>query len=594
MPIGVENLNAKEGGTEEELASTYAKSRILENPEEIGNQVILLAKTSNEISIVCSIGGMQGFYDNDKIFDAYKKLLDRYRVGKHKGIRWVTSIAGAKLERNDDIELVQTFLDLGMQIRHVKNLSLMNFVVSDKMLNATIGKLEGGKMVHSLLTSHDPNFIHHFYSMFEDLWDHGVDAVDRIEDIEGGIEVADIEVIQNPKTAITKAWRLVKSAKQENLVLFSSINAFQRQIQMGLLELLKGTVVENNIKVRILLPKSTDDKSNSIVYQALKEFGNIYPNQIDLRLIEETIPIRISIVVIDRKECIIVETKDDSKADSFHAAGSSVYSNSKAIALSYASIFESLWIQTETYEKLKAYSKMQREFINNAAHELRTPIQPILGITEILRSGENPEEIDDKQKLNESLDTILRNARRLSDLADNILTVSLIESQSLKLDKELFNLNDLIVDNIKSAKRQFLAFDDSSNIKIIYDHTSETEADTYFTADKSKISQVIYNLLNNASKFTNKGSITIRVKRKDDIVKNSSKVFVVSVEDTGKGIDSEILPRLFTRFATKSLAGTGLGLFISRYIIKAHGGEIWAENNLDGKGATFSFTLPLL
>jgi two-component system, OmpR family, sensor histidine kinase VicK len=386
----------------------------------------------------------------------------------------------------------------------------------------------------------------------------------------------------------------VKSAKQENLVLFSSINAFQRQIQLGLLELLKGTVVENNIKVRILLPKSTDDKSNSIVYQALKEFGNIYPNQIDLRLIEETIPIRISIVVIDRKECIIVETKDDSKADSFHAAWSSVYSNSKAIALSYASIFESLWIQTETYEKLKAYSKMQREFINNAAHELRTPIQPILGITEIFRSGENPEEIDDKQKLNESLDTILRNARRLSDLADNILTVSLIESQSLKLDKELFNLNDLIVDNIKSAKRQFLAFDDSSNIKIIYDHTSETEADTYFTADKSKISQVIYNLLNNASKFTNKGSITIRVKRKDDIVKNSSKVFVVSVEDTGKGIDSEILPRLFTRFATKSLAGTGLGLFISRYIIKAHGGEIWAENNLDGKGATFSFTLPLL
>ena len=106
---------------------------------------------------------------------------------------------------------------------------------------------------------------------------------------------------------------------------------------------------------------------------------------------------------------------------------------------------------------------------------------------------------------------------------------------------------------------------------------------------------MIYNLLNNASKFTNKGSsITIRVKRKDDIVKNSSKVFVVSVKDTGKGIDSEILPRLFTRFATKSLAGTGLGLFISRYIIKAHGGEIWAENNLDGKGATFSFTLPLL
>ena len=167
-----------------------------------------------------------------------KKLLDKYKKGEHNGIRWVTSIVGVKLEK-DDIELIKTFLDLGMQIRHVKNLSLMNFSVSDKMLNATIEKLEGGKMVQSLLTSHDPNYVHHFYSMFEQLWDNGIDAADRIEDIEGGIEFADIEVIQNPKAAITRVWRLVKSAKQETLVLFSSIKAFQRQIQMGLLELLK-------------------------------------------------------------------------------------------------------------------------------------------------------------------------------------------------------------------------------------------------------------------------------------------------------------------------------------------------------------------
>jgi hypothetical protein len=115
----------------------------------------------------------------------------------------------------------------------------MNFAVSDKMLNATIEKLEGGKMVQSLLTSHDPNYVHHFYSMFEQLWDNGIEAADRIEDIKGGIEISDIEVIQNPKAAITRVWRLVKSAKQENLVLFSSVKAFQRQIQMGLLELLR-------------------------------------------------------------------------------------------------------------------------------------------------------------------------------------------------------------------------------------------------------------------------------------------------------------------------------------------------------------------
>lgn len=585
MPTEIENLNPEEGV--KELTSTHVKSRILENAEEIGNDILLLAKTSNEISIVCSLGGMQIIFDNDKFFDTYKKLLDNYKKGEHNGIRWVTNIVGVKLEK-DDIELIKTFLDLGMQIRHVKNLSLMNFAVSDKMLNATIEKLEGGRMVQSLLTSHDPNYVHHFYSMFEQLWDNGIEAADRIEDIKGGIEIADIEIIQNPKAAITKVWRLVKSAKQENLVLFSSIKAFQRQIQMGLLELLKEVALSNKIKIRILLPKTLEDSSNNIVNQALKELENTHPHQIDLRLVEESIPIRISISIIDRKECMIIETKDDSKDDSFHAAGSSVYSNSKAIALSYASIFESLWIQTETYEKLKAYSKMQREFINNAAHELRTPIQPILGITEILRFGGEL----DKQKLNESLDIILRNARRLSELADNVLSVSLIESQSLKLEKELFNLNGIIVDNIKSAKRQFLPIGTKSNLKIIYDRASETEADVYVNADKYKISQVVYNLLNNAIKFTKEGSITISVKRKGGEGENK-KAIVVSVKDTGEGIDTEMLPRLFTRFATKSFAGTGLGLFVSKHIIEAHDGEIWAENNAEGKGATLSFTLTL-
>lgn len=587
MPTEIENLNPEEGA--KELTSTHVKSRILENAEEIGNDILLLAKTSNEISIVCSLGGMQIIYDNDKFFDTYKKLLDNYKKGEHNGIRWVTNIVGVKLEK-DDIELIKTFLDLGMQIRHVKNLSLMNFAVSDKMLNATIEKLEGGRMVQSLLTSHDPNYVHHFYSMFEQLWDNGIEAADRIEDIKGGIEIADIEIIQNPKAAITKVWKLVKSAKQENLVLFSSIKAFQRQIQMGLLELLKEVALSNKIKIRILLPKTLEGSSNNIVNQALKELENTHPHQIDLRLVEESIPIRISISIIDRKECMIIETKDDSKDDSFHAAGSSVYSNSKAIALSYASIFESLWIQTETYEKLKAYSKMQREFINNAAHELRTPIQPILGITEILRFGGEHDKISGKQKLNESLDIILRNARRLSELADNVLSVSLIESQSLKLEKELFNLNGIIVDNIKSAKRQFLPIGIKCNLKIIYDRASET--DVYVNADKYKISQVVYNLLNNAIKFTKEGSITISIKRKGGEGENK-KAIVVSVKDTGEGIDSEMLPRLFTRFATKSFAGTGLGLFVSKHIIEAHDGEIWAENNAEGKGATLSFTLTL-
>jgi signal transduction histidine kinase len=168
----------------------------------------------------------------------------------------------------------------------------------------------------------------------------------------------------------------------------------------------------------------------------------------------------------------------------------------------------------------------------------------------------------------------------------------LIESQSLKLEKELFNLNGIIVDNTKSAKRQFLPIGTKRNLKIIYDRASQTEADIYVNADKYKISQVVYNLLNNAIKFTKEGTITISVKRKGGKGENK-KAIVVSVKDTGEGIDSEMLSRLFTRFATKSFAGTGLGLFVSKHIVEAHDGEIWAENNAEGKGATLSFTLIL-
>jgi signal transduction histidine kinase len=291
---------------------------------------------------------------------------------------------------------------------------------------------------------------------------------------------------------------------------------------------------------------------------------------------------------------MLIELKDDTQNDSFHAAGLSVYSNSKAIVLSYASIFESLWVQTETYEKLKTYSKMQTEFINNAAHELRTPIQPILAISEVLRFEEEKEErIVSKKELNKYLDVILTNARRLKDLGDNILNVSLIESRSLKLDKELFNLNDIIIDNVEAVKKQFLLIDndnDNTSLEILYDKNSRaTAAEVYLEADKRRISQVIYNLLHNAIKFTNDGSIIISVKRKVD----DNKLIVVSINDTGKGIDSQIFPRLFSKFATKSEKGTGLGLFISKSIVEAHGGRIWAQNNRDGKGATFAFSLPL-
>ena len=233
------------------------------------------------------------------------------------------------------------------------------------------------------------------------------------------------------------------------------------------------------------------------------------------------------------------------------------------------------------YEQLKVHDKMQRDFINVAAHELRTPIQPILGLTDVLRS-----KIKDTER-KEILDVILRNARRLQRLTEDILDVTRIESRTLELQKERFNLNDILSNLIQDYGSQIERKDNNNNneqnLKILYEPNDDN---IFVHADKARITQVISNLISNSLKFTRLGKISINSKKNDSHA-------IVNVKDTGIGIDPEIMPKLFSKFATKSFSGTGLGLFISKSIIEAHGGKIWAENNSDGKGAMFSFSLPI-
>jgi signal transduction histidine kinase len=293
----------------------------------------------------------------------------------------------------------------------------------------------------------------------------------------------------------------------------------------------------------------------------------------DFRIYEQGLNSRITIVLVDSKECMIIEVKDDTKEDSYTAVGLSVYSNSKSIVVSYVSIFESLCRQTELYEQLKIHDKMQKEFINITAHELRTPVQSLLVLTEVLYSKVKDIE---EHKL---LDSTIKSAKRLQRLSNDILDVTRIESQSLELNKEQFKLNDVILDVMTDLKNQIV------NDKVELSSYRSTQ-DIFVKADKERITQVIFNLLNNAIKFTEEGIILISTE-----VKDNGYVFV-TVKDTGQGIHRDILPRLFSKFASKSFQGTGLALFISKNIVEAHGGKIWAENNSDGRGATFTFSLP--
>ena len=222
---------------------------------------------------------------------------------------------------------------------------------------------------------------------------------------------------------------------------------------------------------------------------------------------------------------------------------------------------------TRANEQLKTHDKMQKEFINVAAHELRTPTQAILGYAELLQM--------DPEGREEMIRAIYRNSVRLQRLTSDILDVTRIESEALRIDKERFNLKDVILGAMQDAKNQL----PDGKVRLVYE-----PEDIYLEADRGRITQVISNLLDNAAKFTKEGTITISVEKKNGQV-------IVSVRDTGAGIDNGIMPRLFSKFATKSDKGTGLGLFISRSIIEAHDGRIWCENH-PGSGATFAFSLP--
>jgi signal transduction histidine kinase len=370
----------------------------------------------------------------------------------------------------------------------------------------------------------------------------------------------------------------------------STSKAFHRQTESGTFKLLKEL---GNTKpwiiIKILTPK--DNEIERLITILNK------PNFV-VRCIEPLS--KVSILVIDRKQSLVAETKDDTKQIISEAVGFVTYSNSAPTVLSYVAIFDSIWKQTEIYqqlkdahEKLKIHDKMQKEFINIVAHDLRTPLTPIIGLTEYVR-----DKTKDVHHM-ELLDRVVKDAKKLSYLNEKILDVTKFESKLFKPNKEVFSLNELIVNVIKELEH---ILDDAKKINFEYHFDTEYLVD----ADSRRIGQVISNVIDNSIKSiseqgTGRGviSISTNIEKITSTLPNLGDdyypqyMIIVSIKDTGIALDNEILPRLFTKFATKSFQGTGLGLYLSKNIIEAHGGKIWAENNKDGFGATVSFSLPL-
>jgi two-component system sensor histidine kinase VicK len=553
-------------------------------------------------------------------------LIDMNKRGIRS--RYITTIT------KDNLSYCKEAMKIG-ELHHLDGIK-GNFAVSEKEYIAS-ATMQEASLLQQVIYSNIKEVLEQQQYVFDSFWNKSVPAEQKIKEIEEGIVLGKTEVIQSPKGIQQLFINMVKSAKHEVLLLVPTINAFNREERIGIIELLKqASEGDHRVNVRILTP--TNDAIEKIIQNTVSTTGQrndkeerTKQNQqiknkekrFDIRSIdikstnqhkddleglasaaaaEKSSVTTVTLIIVDRKESLVIEKKDDSKENFIDAVGMATYSNSKPTVLSYVSIFENLWRQTElyqqlkkstkqlelAYEQLKISDKMQSEFISAAAHELRTPIQPIISSVGIIRSRMGNMKV---QGLDHSLDMITRNAERLSQLSSDILDVTKIESNSFELEKEQLNLNEVLLNTVEKYKKQITKA--NIDIQLLFEPHEEV---ILIEADRDRIIQVISNLLNNAIKFTRRegGIVMVEVQKKDYDEETRTSA-VVSVKDTGSGIDPDIMPRLFEKFASKSFQGTGLGLFISKKIIEAHGGKIWGQNNVsDDKGATFYFTLPIV
>ena len=500
---------------------------------------------------------------------ASHKVIEKQVLEIKAKLRYITEI------KIDNIQYCKELMKVG-QVRHLDGIRI-NFVVTDTeyMSSAIMQQVNAHpECVYSNVRS----IVEQQRYLFENLWNKAIPAEQRLREIEEGIEAEVFETITNHEVASQILVDLAKSVKKEALFFLPNDKAMVRIDKLGIIDyLIKASQKSDTTIIRVVCPLSNENAAvtNKIAKNAPRIQilnGNNY---------------KYGIYIVDNQKALRVELKVPS-ADTFsEAIGFAVYSNRPSTVSFFRSVFGLLWNERMLNEQLKLHDKMQKEFINIASHEMKTPTQAILGMSGLLQYY--------PEKRDEIIEIIQRNAKRLQALTGDILDVTRIESQTFQLEKERFNIFDLVSEAAEDYKER-IKNSSKRNIELLYDRSKNASHQIFVEADRGRIMQVISNVLDNALKFTDEGQITISVYDSND--NDNKKEVIVKVVDTGSGIDNEIYPKIFSKFATKSHQGTGLGLFISKSIIEAHGGRIWAEKNNDrnveNKGATFIFTLPII
>ncbi len=490
--------------------------------------------------------------------EVFKKGLNELKA-RNIHSRFVTDIT------KDNIEYCKELMQIS-ELRHLDGIK-GNFAISEKgyMASAT---LREASLLQQVIYSNVGAILDQQQYVFETLWNKALPAEERLREIEEGIGAEVFETITNHEVVSQILVDLAKSVKKEALFFLPNDKAMVRIDKLGVVDyLIKASQKNDTTTIRIVCPLSNENS---------KITNKIAENAPHIKILNGN-NYKYGIYVVDNQKALRVELKIPS-ADTFsEAIGFAVYSNRPNTVSFFRSVFELLWNERVLNEQLKLHDKMQKEFINIASHEMKTPTQAILGMSGLLHYY--------PEKKDELIEIIQRNAKRLQALTSDILDVTRIESQTLQLEKERFNVYDLLVDVAKDYAEKIKS--DNKNIELVYDQKNANRS-IPVEVDKGRITQVLSNILNNALKFTDEGRIIVNAH--EDYNK---KEIIVSITDTGSGINKDIFARLFSKFATKSSQGTGLGLYISKSIIEAHGGRIRAKNNKEGRGATFTFTLPI-
>jgi two-component system sensor histidine kinase VicK len=500
---------------------------------------------------------------------------------KLKGIkiRYITEITKDNLSSCKEL----------MKFAEVRHLDMIvgNFLVSDKEY---FGQSSGNNFLSNQIYNDDHGMVEQQNCIFEILWNNSIIQHDKMSSIEVGVDPEEVKVLSDPFEIRKTYLNLINSSNSEISLIIATPKALQRNYRGGIISMLIEASEKRNVNVNLVIPTYENDKIQDDFLHA-KSLAKNFRFRIKsiVPVTTQTHKIKTTFLIVDKKLVFIIDIKDDNKGDFIEAVGYATFHTSKSRTESYNFIFDTIWRQADLYEslreanknllysyqKLEEHDAMEKEFINLAAHELRTPSQSIVGYSEMLKV------LPERNKQYE--EAISRNAERLYSLVTNMLSIARIESQTMKLNRTIFDLNIKIDDVIKDISQQ-LELQTANKVGIEFKPIGKIN----ITADKDKIFQVFANLLNNALKFTNQGTIIITAKQKE-----KTNQAVVMIKDSGPGIDPEIIPHLFTKFKAKSEKGLGLGLYISKNIIEAHHGKIEAYNNPNSKGATFVVTLPL-